>query len=81
MIDTPSLNDVVEFRSNITRDYIDRANAVFMCVKSDSLTGEELQTLHRVFTNTKGKIDKVYRKFAVEAPSYGDKAAHEFYWH
>ncbi len=60
LIDTPGLNDVVTFRSDITRGYIARANAVFMCVKSDSLTGEELQTLHRVFTNTKGKIDKVY---------------------
>ena len=60
LIDTPGLNDVVTFRSDITRSYIDRANAVFMCVKSDSLTGEELQTLYRVFTNTKGKIDKVY---------------------
>lgn len=60
LIDTPGLNDVVTFRSDITRGYIDRANAVLMCVKSDSLTGEELQTLYRVFTNTKGKIDKVY---------------------
>ena len=60
MIDTPGLNDVVTFRSDITRGYIARANAVFMCVKGDSLTGEELQTLQRVFTNTKGKINKVY---------------------
>lgn len=60
LIDTPGLNDVVTFRSDITRSYIDRANAVFMCVKSDSLTGEELQTLYRVFINTKGKLNKVY---------------------
>ncbi|MBQ9479973.1 MAG: dynamin family protein, partial [Selenomonadaceae bacterium] len=60
LIDTPGLNDVVTFRSDITRGYIARANAVFMCVKGDSLTGEELQTLQRVFTNTKGKINKVY---------------------
>ena len=59
-IDTPGLNDVVEFRSNITRQYINRANAVFMCVKSDSLTGDELKTLYRVFTNTHGKVNKVY---------------------
>lgn len=59
-IDTPGLNDVVEFRSNITRNYIKRANAVFMCVKSDSLTGEELKTLYRVFDNTMGKVHKVY---------------------
>ena len=60
LIDTPGLNDVVTFRSDITRGYINRANAVFMCVKGDSLTGEELQTLQRVFINTKGKINKVY---------------------
>ncbi len=59
-IDTPGLNDAVEFRSNITRQYINRANAVFMCVKSDSLTGDELKTLYRVFTNTHGKVNKVY---------------------
>lgn len=59
LIDTPGLNDVVEFRSNITRKYIDRANAVLMCVKSDSLTGEELKTLYRVFNNT-NKPEKIY---------------------
>ena len=59
-IDTPGLNDVVEFRSDITRNYIKRANAVLMCVKSDSLTGEELKTLYRVFDNTMGKVHKVY---------------------
>ena len=60
LIDTPGLNDVVEFRSNITRNYIKQANAVLMCVKSDSLTGEELKTLYRVFDNTMGKVHKVY---------------------
>ncbi|WP_044976606.1 dynamin family protein [Ruminococcus sp. HUN007] len=29
LVDTPGLDDVVEYRSNITREYIDRANAVF----------------------------------------------------
>ena len=60
LIDTPGLNDVVEFRSNITRHYIKQANAVLMCVKADSLTGEELQTLIRVFVNTHDKPEKVY---------------------
>ncbi|MBR1421532.1 MAG: dynamin family protein [Selenomonadaceae bacterium] len=60
LVDTPGLDDVVEFRSNITRDYINRANAVLACVKSDSLTGGELQTLQSIFTNTFGHPEKVY---------------------
>lgn len=60
LIDTPGLNDVVKFRSNITDQYIYRANAVLMCVKSDKLEGGELLTLNRVFKNTHGKVDKVF---------------------
>lgn len=51
LVDTPGLDDVIEYRSNITREYIDRANAVLMCVRSDALTNGELQTIYRVFTN------------------------------
>ncbi len=60
LIDTPGLDDVVEFRSNITRDYINRANAVLMCVKADKLTGGEHITLQNVFTNTFKHPEKVY---------------------
>ena len=60
LIDTPGLNDVVKFRSDVTDQYIDRANAVLMCVKSDKLEGGELLTLNRVFKNTHGKVDKIY---------------------
>ena len=60
LIDTPGLNDVVKFRSNITDQYIARANAVLMCVKSDKLEGGELLTLGRVFKNTHGKVEKVF---------------------
>lgn len=59
-VDTPGLDDVVEYRSNITRRYIDRANAVLVCVKSDALTGQEWGTICRVFTNTRSNPDKVY---------------------
>lgn len=41
-VDTPGLDDAVKYRSDVTRNYIERANAVFACVKSDSLTGPEL---------------------------------------
>lgn len=60
LVDTPGLDDVVEYRSNITRDYIDRANAVLVCVKSDALTGQEMATIYSVFSNTRYNLEKVY---------------------
>lgn len=60
LVDTPGLDDVVEYRSNITRDYIDRANAVLVCVKSDALTGQEMATIYSVFSNTRYNPGKVY---------------------
>ena len=55
LVDTPGLDDVVEYRSNITREYIDRANAVLICVKADALTGPEMATIYSVFSNTRYK--------------------------
>lgn len=60
LVDTPGLDDVVEYRSNITRDYIDRANAVLVCVKADKLTGPEWATICSVFANTRYNPGKVY---------------------
>lgn len=60
LVDTPGLNDVVQYRSDITREYIEKANAVLVCVKSDALTGAELMTIQRIFTNAHGQGDKVY---------------------
>lgn len=60
LVDTPGLDDVVQYRSNITRDYIDRANAVLVCVKADALTGQEMATIHSVFANTRYNPEKVY---------------------
>lgn len=60
LVDTPGLDDVVVYRSNITKNYIDRANAVLVCVKSDALTGPELATIFSVFSNVGNKPDKVY---------------------
>lgn len=59
-VDTPGLDDVVDFRSNITRQYIDSANAVLVCVKSDSLRSDELVTISRVFANTRNNPEKVF---------------------
>ena len=60
LVDTPGLDDVVEYRSNITREYIDRANAVLVCVKADALTGPEMGTIYSVFSNTRYNPEKVY---------------------
>lgn len=59
-VDTPGLDDAVKYRSDVTRNYIDRANAVFACIKADSLTGSELSTLYRIFSNTSYNPEKVY---------------------
>ncbi|MBQ8011411.1 MAG: dynamin family protein [Oscillospiraceae bacterium] len=59
-VDTPGLDDAVKYRSDVTRAYIDRANAVFACVRSDSLTGGELNTLYRIFSNSSDNPEKVF---------------------
>lgn len=59
-VDTPGLDDPVKYRSDITRRYIDRANAVLVCVKSDSLTGGELATIYSVFANSRYNLEKIY---------------------
>lgn len=60
LVDTPGLDDAVDYRSKITRDYIDRANAVLVCVKADVLTGPEIATIYSVFSNTRYNPEKVY---------------------
>ena len=60
LVDTPGLDDVVEYRSNITRNYIDRANAVLVCVKADALTGQDMATIYSVFANARYYPEKVY---------------------
>ncbi|HEX3044140.1 MAG TPA: dynamin family protein [Bacillota bacterium] len=59
-VDTPGLDDPVEFRSNITRNYIYRANAVLVCVRAAVLTGPELKTIYQVFENTRHNPGKVF---------------------
>lgn len=59
-VDTPGLDDPVKYRSDITRTYIDRANAVLVCVKADALTGGELATIYSVFANSRYNPEKIY---------------------
>lgn len=60
LVDTPGLNDIVDYRSKITRDYIDSANAVLVCVNAKTLRNEEFLTLARVFAKARYKKDQVY---------------------
>jgi len=60
LVDTPGLNDAVAYRSDITKNYIDRANAVLVCVKADNLTGSELHTICGVFSNARYNPEKIY---------------------
>lgn len=59
-VDTPGLNDVVAYRSNITRDYIKRANAVIVCVNADSMRSDEYTTIVKVFENVGKDNEKVF---------------------
>ena len=60
LVDTPGLNDIVDYRSKITRDYIDSANAILVCVNAKTLRNEEALTLAKVFSKAFYKRDKVY---------------------
>lgn len=59
IVDTPGLDDVVDYRSKITKDYIKRANAVIVCVDSSSLRNDEYLTITKVFENIGDDFYKV----------------------
>jgi len=59
-VDTPGLDDVLEYRSNVTKNYIKRANAVLVCVFCKWLPGSSLDTIFQVFDNVGDKVEKVY---------------------
>lgn len=59
-VDTPGLHDPVKYRSNITKEYIARANAVLVAVKPDALTEEAFQTITTVFDHVGNNKRKVF---------------------
>lgn len=59
IVDTPGLDDVVDYRSKITKDYIKRANAIIVCVDSSSLRNDEYLTITKVFENIGDDFYKV----------------------
>ena len=58
LVDTPGLNDVIDYRSKITRNYISNANAVIVCVNAKTLRNEEFLTITKVFSKARYKKDK-----------------------
>lgn len=59
-VDTPGLSDPVAYRSEITRNYIRRANAVFVCVEAQKLQQAELETIYSVFSFSSHNKEKVH---------------------
>jgi hypothetical protein len=59
LVDTPGLNDIVSYRSNITKQYIERANAVIVCINAENFDTNALQTLYGVFGNVGSHVEKV----------------------
>ena len=51
-VDTPGLNDVVEYRSNITKEYIYNADVVLACNAKDNITEDAHKEIITVFNNS-----------------------------
>lgn len=59
-VDTPGLSDPVVYRSEITKQYIRNANAVFVCVEAQKLQMEEINTISSVFSFSSHNKSKVH---------------------
>ena len=60
LVDTPGLNDPVRYRSELTRQYIDRANAVVLCAQAKVLSTADLETIYKVFAKCRFNPEKVF---------------------
>ena len=59
-VDTPGLHDPVAYRSQITMDYIRKANAVFVCVDAQKQQKPEIETISAVFSFSSHNKNKVH---------------------
>ncbi len=59
-VDTPGLDDPVEYRSEITRKYLKTADAVVVCIKADAIKGSDLHTISDVFKYSGSTPQKVF---------------------
>lgn len=60
LCDTPGLDDVLTYRSNITKQYISSSNAIFVCVLSKFLAGEQYNIIQQVFSQIRYNPERVY---------------------
>ena len=59
-VDTPGLSDPVAYRSELTKEYIRRANAVFVCIDAQKIQREEIETISSVFAFSSDDKNKVH---------------------
>ena len=59
-VDTPGLSDPVVYRSDLTKSYIRKANAVFVCVNAKNIYKEEIDTIATVFASSSDNKNKVH---------------------
>lgn len=59
-VDTPGLFDPVAYRSEITRAYIRKANAVFVCIDAQRIQKQEIETIASVFSFSSYNKNKVH---------------------
>lgn len=59
-VDTPGLLDPVAYRSEITKQYIRKANAVFVCVDAQKVQKSEIETISSVFSFSSHNKSKVH---------------------
>ncbi|PFA10272.1 hypothetical protein COA08_10335 [Bacillus cereus] len=59
-VDTPGLNDVVSYRSNITKKFLNSANAVLLCVFCKGLNTGDLQNMYPIFNKCSENPEKLY---------------------
>jgi len=61
-VDTPGLNDPVEYRVNISRRYINSASVVLLCISADkaAIEATELEQTASIFHILKWATDRIY---------------------
>ena len=59
-VDTPGLFDPVAYRSELTKQYIRRANAVFVCVDAQKVQQQEIETISTVCSISSNNREKVH---------------------
>lgn len=60
LCDTPGLDDMLSYRSDITKRYISSSHATFVCVLSKFLAGEQYNIIQQVFSQVRYTPERVY---------------------